>query len=146
MCHPRKTARRSFSESAVECILCPPSSTERRACRRGRQTSPVHTMSIMATHGLRSVVGFPQRAMRRVNRTRRMHGLTPSAEITRIPAADCSFDRKGVTLKDPVPFDRTKTTTGIMHVGVGGFHRSHQLVRCKAVSKHKTRPSPSASH
>jgi hypothetical protein len=64
-----------------------------------------------------------------VRRTR--HRAPPGirAEITRIPAPDGTTDRKGVTFKERVVFDRAATTTGIMHVGVGGFHRSHQLVR-----------------
>ena len=35
---------------------------------------------------------------------------------------------KNVTFKDPPVFDRSTAKTGIMHIGVGGFHRSHQQV------------------
>ena len=57
-------------------------------------------------------------------------------------APDGSVERRGVTFKTPVPFDAPAAKTGIMHVGVGGFHRSHQLVRARDPSpfypKHPT--------
>lgn len=73
---------------------------------------------------------------RAVRRTR--HRAPPGirAEITRIPAPDGTTDRKGVTFKERVVFDRAATTTGIMHVGVGGFHRSHQLCYLNDLLKH----------
>lgn len=83
----------------------------------------------LATHGLRAAVGFPPRVMRRAGGNTPRRALAVRAEITRIPAPDGSLERRGVTFKTPVPFDAAAAKTGIMHVGVGGFHRSHQLVR-----------------
>jgi hypothetical protein len=67
--------------------------------------------------------------MRRAGGNTPRRALAVRAEITRIPAPDGSVERRGVTFKTPVPFDAAAAKTGIMHVGVGGFHRSHQLVR-----------------
>ena len=83
----------------------------------------------LATHGLRAAVGLPPRVMRRAGGNTPRRALAVRAEITRIPAPDGSVERRGVTFKTPVPFDASAAKTGIMHVGVGGFHRSHQLVR-----------------
>ena len=83
----------------------------------------------LATHGLRAAVGLPPRVMRRAGGNTPRRALAVRAEITRIPAPDGSVERRGVTFKTPVPFDAAAAKTGIMHVGVGGFHRSHQLVR-----------------
>ena len=83
----------------------------------------------LATHGLRAAVGLPPRVMRRAGGNMPRRALAVRAEITRIPAPDGSLERRGVTFKTPVPFDAAAAKTGIMHVGVGGFHRSHQLVR-----------------
>ena len=83
---------------------------------------------ILATHGLRAAVGVPPRVMRRAGGNTQRRALAVRAEITRIPAPDGSLERRGVTFKTPVPFDASAAKTGIMHVGVGGFHRSHQLV------------------
>ena len=83
----------------------------------------------LATHGLRAAVGFPPRVMRRAGGNTPRRALAVRAEITRIRAPDGSVERRGVTFKTPVPFDAAAAKTGIMHVGVGGFHRAHQLVR-----------------
>ena len=42
-----------------------------------------------------------------------------SGSVTRTPAVTC---------------DRSELKTGIVHFGVGGFHRSHQQVRLRVVS------------
>ena len=100
-----------------------------------------------ATHGLRAAVGFPPRVMRRAGGNTPRRALAVGAEITRIPAPDGSVERRGVTFKTPVPFDAAAAKTGIMHVGVGGFHRSHQLVRVprdspRAHPARRANPSP----
>jgi hypothetical protein len=46
--------------------------------------------------------------------------LAMSGSVTRAPALAC---------------DRTELQTGIVHFGVGGFHRSHQQVRLPFVEK-----------
>ena len=52
------------------------------------------------------------------------------AEIKKILSPDgVAEDKEGVTFKEPPAFDRSISKTGIMHIGVGGFHRSHQQVR-----------------
>ena len=89
----------------------------------------------LATHGLRAAVGFPPRVMRRAGGNMPRRALAVRAEITRIPAPDGSVERRGVTFKTPVPFDAAAAKTGIMHVGVGGFHRSHQQVRLPFAKK-----------
>lgn len=65
-------------------------------------------------------------------------GVQVRAEIKKIhsPAGDtvdtcdtrAADTCKNVTFKDPPVFDRSTAKTGIMHIGVGGFHRSHQQV------------------
>lgn len=63
--------------------------------------------------------------------------LVVRAEIKKIQTPEgttCDTDELSVAcadvrFKDPPVFDRGATKTGIMHIGVGGFHRSHQLVR-----------------
>ena len=95
---------------------------------------------ILATHGLRAAVGVPPRVMRRAGGNTQRRALAVRAEITRIPAPDGSLERRGVTFKTPVPFDASAAKTGIMHVGVGGFHRSHQLVRAPRESP-RARPA-----
>ena len=32
------------------------------------------------------------------------------------------------TLKTPLPYDRAKVTPGIVHLGIGAFHRAHMAV------------------
>ena len=101
----------------------------------------------LATHGLRAAVGFPPRVMRRAGGNTPRRALAVGAEITRIPAPDGSVERRGVTFKTTVPFDAAAAKTGIMHVGVGGFHRSHQLVRVprdspRAHPARRANPSP----
>jgi hypothetical protein len=59
------------------------------------------------------------------------------AEIKMIPSPDgvtCEEDGnsggcENVTFREVPKFDRATAKTGIMHIGVGGFHRSHQQVR-----------------
>ena len=101
---------------------------ERRAATQRSFQQRTTSMSL-ATHGLRAAVGFPPRVMRRAGGNTPRRALAVRAEITRIPAPDGSLERQGVTFKTPVPFDAAAAKTGIMHVGVGGFHRAHQLVR-----------------
>ena len=38
-------------------------------------------------------------------------------------------DLPNVTFKRPPAVDRAACKSGMMHIGVGGFHRSHQQVR-----------------
>ncbi len=58
---------------------------------------------------------FPRRIRRRGEHCdRRAPPPTMSSNVTRTPALAC---------------DRTQLATGIVHFGVGGFHRSHQQVR-----------------
>jgi mannitol 2-dehydrogenase len=43
-------------------------------------------------------------------------------------AADLRADPDQPSRADPCPYDRSRVTAGIVHFGVGGFHRSHQAV------------------
>ena len=52
------------------------------------------------------------------------------AEIRRIASPDGTVvDLPNVTFKRPPAVDRAACKSGMMHIGVGGFHRSHQQVR-----------------
>ena len=87
--------------------------------------------------GFRTALAAPL-ALRRASRVR----ATPQtrrgndtrfvvrAEIRRIASPDGTVpDLPNVTFKPPPIVDRAACKSGMMHIGVGGFHRSHQQVR-----------------
>lgn len=80
---------------------------------------------------LRVGTGFPALARRATGagRARARAHLAVQAAIRPVETPEAALAREGVTFKQPLNIDRSQTKTGIMHVGVGGFHRSHQLVR-----------------
>lgn len=104
----------------------------RRAKARGARTagcvlSRRHAMTISGTRLSASV-----RGLARAHLARRAGGraLGTRAAIRRIDTPHGGGgEKKGVTFKEPLDIDRSACVTGIMHVGVGGFHRAHQLVR-----------------
>lgn len=80
---------------------------------------------------LRVGTGFPALARRATGagRARARAHLAVQAAIRPVETPEAALAREGVIFKQPLNIDRSQTKTGIMHVGVGGFHRSHQLVR-----------------
>ena len=93
---------------------------------------------VAAMIGFRTALAAP-RALRRVPRSRAARetrggndGGFPvvRAEIRRIASPDGTVaDLPNVTFKRPPKVDRAACKSGMMHIGVGGFHRSHQQVR-----------------
>ena len=93
---------------------------------------------VAAMIGFRTALAAP-RALRRVPRARAARetrggndGGFPvvRAEIRRIASPDGTVvDLPNVTFKRPPAVDRAACKSGMMHIGVGGFHRSHQQVR-----------------
>lgn len=116
----------------------------RRAKARGARTagcvlSRPHAMTISGTRLSASV-----RGLARAHLARRAGGraLGTRAAIRRIDTPHGGGgEKKGVTFKEPLDIDRSACVTGIMHVGVGGFHRAHQLVRdASSPSARRERP------
>lgn len=93
---------------------------------------------VAAMIGFRTALAAP-RALRRVPRSRAARetrggndGGFPvvRAEIRRIASPDGTVvDLPNVTFKRPPTMDRAACKSGMVHIGVGGFHRSHQQVR-----------------
>lgn len=116
----------------------------RRAKARGARTagcvlSRRHAMTISGTRLSASV-----RGLARAHLARRAGGraLGTRAAIRPIDTPHGGGgEKKGVTFKEPLDIDRSACVTGIMHVGVGGFHRAHQLVRdASSPSARRERP------
>mmetsp|Transcript_4140 Transcript_4140/g.16982 ORF Transcript_4140/g.16982 Transcript_4140/m.16982 type:complete len:629 (+) Transcript_4140:85-1971(+) len=89
---------------------------------------------VAAMIGFRTALAAP-RALRRVPRSRAARdarggndgGFAVRAEIRRIASPDGTVaDLPNVTFKRPPKVDRAACKSGMMHIGVGGFHRSHQ--------------------
>lgn len=109
-----------------------------RARRTGRFASRKMAAHVAAMIGFRTALAAP-RALRRVPRSRAARetrggndGGFPvvRAEIRRIASPDGTVvDLPNVTFKRPPAVDRAACKSGMMHIGVGGFHRSHQQVR-----------------
>ena len=92
---------------------------------------------VAAMIGFRTALAAPL-ALRRASRfratpqTRRGNDarFVVRAEIRRIASPDGTVpDLPNVTFKPPPIVDRAACKSGMMHIGVGGFHRSHQQVR-----------------
>lgn len=93
---------------------------------------------VAAMIGFRTALAAP-RALRRVPRSRAARDTRGGndggfpvvrAEIRRIASPDGTVvDLPNVTFKRPPAVDRAACKSGMMHIGVGGFHRSHQQVR-----------------
>lgn len=98
---------------------------------RNHINSAMPPLQGLSVAGLRAAVARPV-ATRKAG-ARQQRGIR--AEIKKITAPDGSNSDSGkgskVTFRDPPVFDRASTKTGIVHIGVGGFHRSHQQVRCE---------------
>ena len=98
---------------------------------------------VAAMIGFRTALAAPL-ALRRASRVR----ATPQtrrgndarfvvrAEIRRIASPDGTVpDLPNVTFKPPPIVDRAACKSGMMHIGVGGFHRSHQQVRAASPNR-----------
>ncbi len=53
--------------------------------------------------------------------------MTPAPQITPLPLAAATLDRLPPAIRRPA-YDRARLSPGILHVGVGNFHRAHQAV------------------
>ena len=117
-----------------------------REVRKAKRTQPsvrgAHRRALDARHSvsaamnlahqtLRVGTGFSALARRATGagRARARAQLAVHMAIRPVETPGVALAREGVSIKQPLDIDRSQTKTGIMHVGVGGFHRSHQLVR-----------------